>query len=386
VGETLYLRPPEPGDAGYGLAWHPSPFPIIRQRAEKILKEEFPKEGDRRIVHFIACRRSDDIPIGATVYDTGDRRTAYVKVHADPTLGNGTAAVKAEILRILVPWLSGEMKKMVVWAELDAPEPELLAGAEAAGMRPAVRLREAIWKDGARHDQWIYELLHPRWIERLGDPGPSIEQETAAPGDVPTVRRVSIQDPTGPVPRNAILVGERVALRVVEPDDSKEISRLLRHETEIEWSGGRWLASPQQFARWYEQAGEKDPPEEIYLAVILRETGTLIGDVGLFGINMFHRTAETGSGLYRPEHRGKGLGSEAKLLLLEYAFDHLGLHMIRSYVDSYNPRSQAALRKQGYRDAGRLQWREQSDDGFSHMVLFDLLASEWRARVNRSPA
>ncbi|MBA2520136.1 MAG: GNAT family N-acetyltransferase [Chloroflexia bacterium] len=384
VGEKLYLRAPEAGDANYALAWHPSPYPIIRQRAEKILKEEFPKDGDKRLVHLIACRRSDDIPVGAAAYDTRVRRTAYVKLHADPTLGDGAAAVKAEILGILVPWLSAETKKMVVWAELDAPTPELLAAADAAGMRPAVRLREAIWQNGARHDQWVYERLHPRWIERLGDSGRGIEQEAAPRAEVPTSRRVSVPRPAEPAPKQALLVGERVALRMMEPDDGKEITRLLRHETDVEWAGGRWIASSQQFARWYEEAVEKDPPAELNLAVILRQSGALIGVMELIDIDLFHRTAETGSVLYLPEHRGQGLGSEAKLLLLEFAFDHLGLHMVRSFVDSYNPRSQAALRKQGYRDAGRLQWTDQTDEGFAHAVLFDLLASEWRARVNRA--
>lgn len=384
VGESLYLRQPEAADAGYAAAWHDSPYPIIRQRAEKIITEEFPKDGDRRITHLIACRRSDDIPVGAAVYNaySWTNHAAMARVFANPALGD-QAAVKAEILGILVPWLSAEHRKMVVWAELDAPEPALLAAATAVGMRPAVCLREAIWQNGARHDQWVYELLHPRWVERLGDPGPGIRQAIAPPAAVPTSRRVSIDQPTGPVPENALLVGERVALRLSEPDDGKEISRQVRHETEADWSGGRWLPSSGQLSRWFTESREKDPPEMLHFAVILRETGKIIGGVELEDLNMFHRTAETGSGINLPEYRGQGLGSEAKNLLLEYAFDHLNLHLVKSFVMSFNPRSQAALRKQGYRDAGRLQWRQQTDEGFADFVLFDLLASEWRSRVDQ---
>jgi RimJ/RimL family protein N-acetyltransferase len=195
-------------------------------------------------------------------------------------------------------------------------------------------------------------------------------------------RRVSVRQPTSPVPDNAILVGERVALRLAQPDDSKEVSRLARHETEAEWDGGRWMPSAAQFSRWYTKSREKDPPENLMFAVLLRETGQLLGSVDLYDINLFHRTAETGSIIYLPEFRGQGLGTEAKNLLLEYAFDHLDLHLLKSFVWSFNPRSQAALRKQGYRDAGRLQWRQPTDEGFADFVLFDLLASEWRARVN----
>ena len=385
VGESLYLRQPEVADAGYAAAWNDSPYPIIRQRAEKIINEEFPKEGDRRIAHLIACRRSDDIPVGAAVCTSWPSHTTTFRVSANPTLGDRAAAVKSEILSILVPWLSTENQKTVVWAELDAPEPELLAAATAAGMRPAVCWREAIWKNGARHDQWVYELLHPRWVERFGDPGPGIRQATAPPLEAPTSRRVSLSQLGGPVPDNALLVGERVALRLAEPDDGKEISRQARHETEADWSGGRWLTSAGQLSRWFAESREKDPPEMLLFTVILRQTGKIIGGVELTDINTFHRTAETGSVISLPEYRSQGLGSEAKNLLLKYAFDHLNLHMVKSFVDSYNPRSQAALRKQGYRDAGRLQWRQLIDEGFADFVLFDLLASEWRSRVHPSP-
>jgi RimJ/RimL family protein N-acetyltransferase len=58
--------------------------------------------------------------------------------------------------------------------------------------------------------------------------------------------------------------------------------------------------------------------------------------------------------------------------------------MVTSYIWDYNLRSQAAIRKQGYRDAGRLRWRQTTDEGFADFVMFDLLASEWRERVNQN--
>ena len=39
----------------------------------------------------------------------------------------------------------------------------------------------------------------------------------------------------------------------------------------------------------------------------------------------------------------------------------------------------AALRKQGYREAGRDHWIAFRDGRFVSFVAFDLLASEWRA-------
>ena len=89
--------------------------------------------------------------------------------------------------------------------------------------------------------------------------------------------------------------------------------------------------------------------------------------------------AETETELYLPEFRGKGYGTEAKHLLLEYAFDRLGLHMVYSWVSEFNARSAAALRKQGYREAGYFAWSDLYQGNFTGGWYFDLLAAEWRA-------
>ncbi|MBA2520139.1 MAG: GNAT family N-acetyltransferase [Chloroflexia bacterium] len=384
VGETLYLRPLEQGDAKYPGAWHFASYPINRQRAEELLTKELPKEAESHTRRLVACRRSDDTPVGAVKYEVQGWRTAFVQLRADPRLRPEGAAIRAEMLRIVVPWLSEESHNMVVWAELDAPAPAVIAAVEGLGMRPAARLREAIWRDGARHDQWVYELPHPGWVEKLGDPGPGIERAGEPPAATPAVRRVSLADPGSPVPEGALLVGERVALRMSEPDDWKRISRLARRETETFFDRGRWLGSPLDGLHWVKESVKQVPPKEVLLSVIQRETGELIGEVLLLHVDMFHRTAETGSMIYVPELRGQGIGSEAKLLLLEFAFDLLGLHMVRSFVWGPNTRSQAALRKQGYRDAGRLHWDSTAGAEFVDVVMFDLLSSEWRQRVNRA--
>ena len=80
-----------------------------------------------------------------------------------------------------------------------------------------------------------------------------------------------------------------------------------------------------------------------------------------------------------PEHRGGGYGTEAKHLMLELAFDQLGLHMVYSSVSESNPRSAAALRKQGYRLGGYTAWNSFVAGGLCGNWAFDLLADEWRA-------
>ncbi|MCA1670291.1 MAG: GNAT family N-acetyltransferase [Thermomicrobia bacterium] len=104
-----------------------------------------------------------------------------------------------------------------------------------------------------------------------------------------------------------------------------------------------------------------------------------IGMVGVDGIDYLHRTAETFSALGPAEFRNQGYGTEAKHLLLEYCFDHLHLHALRSSVFAANTRSAAALIKQGYREAGRLKWADVKGGIYQDDLLFDVMRDEWLA-------
>lgn len=101
-----------------------------------------------------------------------------------------------------------------------------------------------------------------------------------------------------------------------------------------------------------ERATKKDPNEVFLVIEQMNEPGKPVGTAGLHRINWISRTATTGSCIGPPELRSKGLGTDAKVALLRYAFDSLGLRMINSTVIGFNKRSQRALIKQGYREVG----------------------------------
>ena len=381
VGDTLYLRGLELGDATRPGAWRDSPFPIPKERAEEVLKKDEPKQAEHRKTRLVACRIADDQPVGSVTYQIWGWRTAELRVSADGALGPAGAEVKAEIIRLVVPWLLHERHLMAVYAEIEGGEPAMETALAAVGMRPAARLRDAIWRDGARHDHYWYEALHPGWVERLGDPRASLDGvEPGAAPPTPRPRRPAATFASAEtLPRNVVTAGERVYLRALEPEDAEQLARWSRQETETFFDNGRAPRSAVIYSHFAKKAYEDDPPEHVEFAVVLRENDELIGEVGLYDISWIHRTAETGSYLYRAERRSGGLGSEAKHLLLEYAFERLGFHMLRSFVWSPNTRSAAALRKQGYRDAGRLCWTSPRGAEFVDDLSFDLLAEEWRA-------
>ncbi len=178
---------------------------------------------------------------------------------------------------------------------------------------------------------------------------------------------------------NPVMVGERIYLRPLEVDDAETLARLISAETETFMERGRLPVSPLGFERWIAEVHERQPPGDIYLAICLKEDGRFLGVVNVMHVDWVNRTGETGSGLGPAAVRGRGYGTEAKHLLLEYCFDRLQLHALRSHVWEPNARSAAALAKQGYRPAGRLKWDDVKDGVYRDALLFDLLREDWLA-------
>lgn len=179
--------------------------------------------------------------------------------------------------------------------------------------------------------------------------------------------------------RNAVAIGERVFLRPLESDDAEALSRASHLEPEIEFSdAGRVPVTALAFAHWIERL-QAQSGSSIDLAICRNEDGVCIGTTAIRDIDWVHRTGETGTGLLNAEDRGRGLGPEVKHLLLRYCFEQLGLHAIRSFVFSANTRSAAALRKQGYRQAGRLTAQIQKGGVYRDDLVFDLLRADWEA-------
>lgn len=379
VGPTLYLRPIELTDAATAPIWDPSPYPapveVIEERIKEKLGDDLEDEMQKH--RLIICRVRDDRPVGSIGFTQNQGREHQLGFRYDPnrTLDEW-AAIWSEVMSFTVPWLIEERNAMMVITSFWGVHPLVEETAAKLGIRRSFRFREALVRNGQRHD-WIgYEGLHPGWVKRLGMP-PSMEEgpadrEIRAPAPLAWPDR-------GEAPENAIIAGDRLYLRPLEPDDAEQVTQWMREDTEISYPEGRFLHSPITFGQMISEIAKSQPPSWPRFGIVLRETDELIGANGLEDLDLLRGNAWTETEIWRPEHRSKGYGSEAKHLLLEYAFDRLGLHTVLSWVSEYNTRSSAALRKQGYRDAGYFAWSDFYKDGFTGGYVFDYLASEWRA-------
>jgi RimJ/RimL family protein N-acetyltransferase len=101
-----------------------------------------------------------------------------------------------------------------------------------------------------------------------------------------------------------------------------------------------------------------------------------IGNTNLFNVDLHNGTADFGILIGEPDAWGKGYGTEATRLMLDYAFDVLGLHNVQLQVYSNNERAvrayqRAGFRRVGVRRAARKLGRERHD-----VIYMDAVASE----------
>jgi RimJ/RimL family protein N-acetyltransferase len=141
-----------------------------------------------------------------------------------------------------------------------------------------------------------------------------------------------------------------------------------------------WDSCDEREARTFIREGASAQPgvpsEWFQFAIELKATQDLIGDCALRVDEYEPYRAEIGFTLAR-EHQGKGFASEAVSLLLDYAFDTLGLHRVIAMADCRNRPSVALLERVGMRREGHFLDNVWFKGGWADEYLYAVLKDEW---------
>jgi RimJ/RimL family protein N-acetyltransferase len=122
-----------------------------------------------------------------------------------------------------------------------------------------------------------------------------------------------------------------------------------------------------------------DEGGSLQLAVVLPESGTLIGDALLMWTSRQHRQGEIGY-VFHPDHGGRGYATEAAEVMLRLGFEGLGLHRVVGRLDGRNTASARVLERLGMRREAHLVQNETVKGEWTDEVIYAMLEDEWRAR------
>ena len=135
----------------------------------------------------------------------------------------------------------------------------------------------------------------------------------------------------------------------------------------------------EQETTWYEQAAIDDarPMFTIYE----RSSGRAIGNCGLHEVDLANRRTVVGIMIGEPDARGRGYGTEAMRLLVDYAFTALGLHSVMLMVFEYNSAGRRCYEKVGFREIGRRRESRWYNGRFWDEIHMDILTTEFTSPV-----
>lgn len=171
----------------------------------------------------------------------------------------------------------------------------------------------------------------------------------------------------------------RLILRPFTLADAGDVQKLAGDKTVAEMTGGVPHPYLDGMAESWIKTHRKgfDQERQAVFAVTLVADGTLAGSVSLMEISRAHRHAELGYWIGRA-FWNHGYASEAARALIRFGFSSLGLHRIHARCLKRNPASARVMEKAGMLQEGCLREHQWKQDRFEDILLYGLLASEFK--------
>ncbi|HEY3414213.1 MAG TPA: GNAT family protein [Armatimonadota bacterium] len=173
------------------------------------------------------------------------------------------------------------------------------------------------------------------------------------------------------------MVGERVALGPLRRDLLPLYQKWMN---DFETTRNLTIqANPMTWEKeedWYERASrrEGDP----MFTIFEKSTGRAIGDTGL-DFDFRNRTGNFGICIGEADCRGKGYGTEATRLMLDFAFTAHGIHNVILTVFEFNHGAIRCYEKAGFKEFGRRRQCLFMGGRLWDMVYMDCLSTEFES-------
>jgi RimJ/RimL family protein N-acetyltransferase len=180
---------------------------------------------------------------------------------------------------------------------------------------------------------------------------------------------------------------ERLLLRELVEEDWRAVlayqstPAYLRY---YEWPQ-RTPESVQAFLRMLIDYQHETPRQKFQLAVVLPESGELIGNCGMRVRDPVLRAGDIGYE-FDPRYWGRGYATEVARAMLAFGFDELGMHRISAHCVADNVGSAHVLEKIGMRREGHFREHEWYKGRWWDTLIYAILDHEWQSRHEGIPS
>ncbi len=150
--------------------------------------------------------------------------------------------------------------------------------------------------------------------------------------------------------RTIVLSGKRVALSVMTEEDQPLFQSWLAGNADLRaLIADHRIPTPEDQKRWFTRVQQ---PDRKFFSLVTLPEGELIGNAGFVDIDPKKGVATLRITIGHPDALGKGFGSEAVVLLTEYAFSVAHWKLLTLKVLKENVRAIRTYEKAGFVPTG----------------------------------
>lgn len=180
------------------------------------------------------------------------------------------------------------------------------------------------------------------------------------------------------------LIGKKLYLRGIEEGDleGRYFDWLNDYEITKYMESGSFPNTVEKMQEYFRNVGRSG--NNVLLAIIDMETDEHIGNVRLGPINWIHRTSFLGIMIGEKEFSGKGYGTEALKLVVDYAFNRLNLRKISADMNASNKASVRAYEKAGFKVEGRRKDELYVNGKYHDAIIMGLTKVDFQEGLTKS--
>ena len=177
-----------------------------------------------------------------------------------------------------------------------------------------------------------------------------------------------------------VLEDERVLLRPLEKTDFINLIDFSNLEPEIWQYSSMQAIGKDGLINYLESAVIARKAEKEYPFIVFdKRNNSYAGSTRFYDIQLKNNCLQLGFTWYGQQFQGTGLNKHCKFLLLNFAFEKMGIERVEFRADSKNERSIAAMKSIGCKVEGVLRSNGIRPDGTRRdSIVLSILKEEWK--------
>lgn len=176
---------------------------------------------------------------------------------------------------------------------------------------------------------------------------------------------------------------DRLELRPIRVSDYKDFFEVFKEREYLKYFGLKGLETEND-AKLLLKDWVKRLDATVFLrwAIVHRESGKVIGSIGLHTFIVAYKKASVGYEL-NPKYQHKGYVQEALQMIMRYFYEDLGYHRLEAIIVTDNPASIHVVERAGFICEGLMRkWMYNSDyETYYDAYLFALLDTDYTGEI-----